>query len=111
MRQKRSDVQRRVGKNIRHVRRARGWSQEQLAERVGLTGKQIGQIERGKVDVGINRLASVADALAVGVHDLVRSLSDDPTESIYAIVQAEFAQLDAIVTRLKRTRARRGRAK
>ena len=53
-------VRLRVAKGVKRLRRLRGWSQEQLAEQVGNTEKHISQIERGKVNVGIDVLASIA---------------------------------------------------
>lgn len=63
-------VRLRVGKNIRRLRLSRGLSQERLAERVGNSWKHIGQVERGEVNVGLDILSRVANALAVDVGDL-----------------------------------------
>ena len=42
-------VRERVGRNVKRLRLRLGWSQDELAERVGNTGKHIGQIERALV--------------------------------------------------------------
>jgi transcriptional regulator with XRE-family HTH domain len=57
----------RLGKNVRRLRTSRGLSQERLAELVGNTGKHVGQIERGQVNVGVDILARLATALATDV--------------------------------------------
>ncbi len=49
MRQKLENVQLRVGRNIRHFRRLRGWSLEKFAERVAMSGKHLGEVERGNI--------------------------------------------------------------
>ena len=36
------------GANVRQHRKAKGWTIEQLADRVGVTQETIGKIERGK---------------------------------------------------------------
>jgi transcriptional regulator with XRE-family HTH domain len=64
-------VRLRVGRHVRRLRRARGFTQERLAELVGNTWKHIGQIERGEVNVGLDILTKVAASLEVDVSDLV----------------------------------------
>jgi transcriptional regulator with XRE-family HTH domain len=39
-----------LGKRIRALRKQKGMSQEQLAEQVGMSGKYLGEIERGQVN-------------------------------------------------------------
>jgi transcriptional regulator with XRE-family HTH domain len=41
----------RFGKNVRNARRARGWTQEELAHRTGLSSVQISRIERGRREI------------------------------------------------------------
>ena len=60
----------RVGRAIRRLRLARGFSQEQLAERAGGSGKHIGAIERGQANVGLDALGRIAAALSVDVEVL-----------------------------------------
>lgn len=54
-----------LGKNIRNLRREEGWSQEGLADKVGLHRTYIGAIERGEQNVTIDTLAKIAKALNV----------------------------------------------
>jgi len=49
----------------------RGMSQEQLAERAGMSGKFLGEIERGTGNPTIDTLGSLADALELGVAHLL----------------------------------------
>ena len=56
-----------VGARVAEVRRERGLTQENLAERVGVELVTIHRIERGKVGAALERLASVAAALEVPV--------------------------------------------
>jgi transcriptional regulator with XRE-family HTH domain len=100
-------VRLRVGKNVKHLRRLRGWSQERLAEAVGNTYKHIGQVERGEVNVGIDILAAIAAGFAVNIADLFA-----PSSDATAITQSELDQLEQalrVVLRLKATSRRRAR--
>jgi transcriptional regulator with XRE-family HTH domain len=65
-----SDVKKRLGRRVGVLRAARGYTQEQLAERCGFTGKFISAIERGLVNVPLVTLAKVARGLAVTISEL-----------------------------------------
>lgn len=65
-----------IGKRIRAVREEKGWSQEQFAERIGLSVTYTGMIERGervpKLETFIritNTLGTSADILLADVLD------------------------------------------
>lgn len=60
----------RFGLQVRRLRRARGWSQEELAARVGLDRTYIGGIERGERNVGLVNISRLARALGVPIADL-----------------------------------------
>ena len=66
-------VRLRVGVNVRKLRKLKGWSQEQLAARVGNTQRHIGQVERGEVNVTIDYLTVIAANLSVDPMDLFRA--------------------------------------
>ena len=53
----------RLGKQIRALRHAKGWTQEELADRSGLHPTYIGGIERGERNVGFDNLIKIAAAL------------------------------------------------
>jgi transcriptional regulator with XRE-family HTH domain len=53
----------RVGKTIRQLRSAKGWTQEELAEKAGLHPTYIGGIERGERNVSLDNLIKLARAL------------------------------------------------
>ena len=60
-----------LGQRVRTLRIARGWSQEDLAERCGRHFTYIGRIERGEQNVTVQVLNDVASALSVSVADLL----------------------------------------
>jgi transcriptional regulator with XRE-family HTH domain len=111
MRDSRQKVQLRVGRNIRHLRRLRGWSLEQLAERIEMTEKHVGEVERGRVNVNVNLLAAIADIFNVDVAEFFSGAANDsPGAPTYVMItQQDFERIDEavqILERLRRTRAR-----
>lgn len=65
--------------NLRSLRKARGLSQEQLAERSGLHRTYIGSVERGERNVTLSSLEALGKALGVSVPDLLTPRAHDDT--------------------------------
>ena len=61
-----------VGQNVRHLRQAKGLTQEQLAFEAGLDLTYVGGIERGKRNPSLLVMVRLATALDASVADLVR---------------------------------------
>ena len=59
------------GQSLRRVRKARGLSQERLAEKTELSANFIGEMERGLKAPGLVVIIRLALALDVAVHDLL----------------------------------------
>lgn len=57
--------------NLRRKRYAHGWTQEELADRVGISSRYIGAIERAQVSASVSVLGRLADALDVDPSELV----------------------------------------
>ena len=53
----------RIGKRIAELRKAKGLTQAQLAEKTGFSQSNIGRIETGRYSVGLDVLTKIADAL------------------------------------------------
>lgn len=60
-----------VGKQIRSLRRAKGMTLKQVAAQAGLTASFLSQMERNLSGVTLSSLASVAQALDVPLQDIV----------------------------------------
>lgn len=61
-----------IGQRIRKYRKAHGLSQEQLAERVGISVTHMSHIETGNTKLGLPVLVAIADILQVQCDDLLR---------------------------------------
>lgn len=59
------------GAQVRALRLARGWSQEDLAEASGLHRTYIGSLERGQRNVALDNLWRLADTLGVSPGELM----------------------------------------
>jgi transcriptional regulator with XRE-family HTH domain len=58
------------GKNLRKVRKARGFTQAQLANDIGVEISQISRIERGIIGTSIGNCNAISNALEIQVKDL-----------------------------------------
>lgn len=66
----RDQGRRAFGRRVRELRQARGYSQEELAERSGLHRTYISSLERGQRNVGIDNVRVLAESLGVPTADL-----------------------------------------
>ena len=60
-------ILRQLGRRIRDLRAAKGWSQEYLAEEAGIDRSYMSGVERGVRNVSVLNLARIAKALGVHV--------------------------------------------
>lgn len=57
------DKRKAMGENIRELRTAQGWEQEQLARIAGITAANVRSVEAGRYAVNIDVLNKIAGAL------------------------------------------------
>jgi XRE family transcriptional regulator, regulator of sulfur utilization len=84
-----------LGQRLRALRKQRGLSQERLGERSSLSGKFIGEVERGEKSISIDSLYHVSVALEIPLRELTDVRADRPAavpteeaEKIFALVSA-----------------------
>src|SRR5439155_23384289 len=65
-----------LGQRLRALRKQRGLSQERLGERSQLSGKFIGEVERGGKSISVDSLYRVSVALEVRLRDLTDVRTD-----------------------------------
>ncbi len=82
-----------LGQRLRALRKQRGLSQERLGRRARLSGKFIGEVERGEKSISVDSLYHVAAALGVPLRALIDvrpnrhgAVPSEEAERIYAVV-------------------------
>lgn len=59
-----------IGRRIREVRKERGWTQAQLAEKSGIEPSNISHIERAATKLSLPTMVNIANALEVTLDEL-----------------------------------------
>jgi transcriptional regulator with XRE-family HTH domain len=59
------------GKRVREVRKAKGISQEKLAEMAGIDRSYMGNIERGEKNITLKKIYEICDALQIEIKLLI----------------------------------------
>lgn len=66
------DIYKRIGFNLLKQRRLKGWTQEQLAERSGVSRSRISKMENGKENFNIESLFLTAQSLEIDFIELLK---------------------------------------
>jgi transcriptional regulator with XRE-family HTH domain len=96
-------VRKHLGQRLRTLRQQKGLSQERLARHAGLSGKFIGEVERGEKSISIDSLCHVAAALQVPL----RSLIEGPAGPRGAVPSPEAERIFALVSGRRPAEVRR----
>jgi transcriptional regulator with XRE-family HTH domain len=65
------DIRKRFGKRVKALREAKGWSQEELADRAGLHRTYVSAVERAVRNPTLTVIARIANALKVPIGELL----------------------------------------
>ena len=76
------DVDRQVGARVRERRILLGFTQQQLADLIGVTYQQAHKYERGINRISAGRLYEIAHVLSVPVNYFFEGLDGDPTRAV-----------------------------
>jgi transcriptional regulator with XRE-family HTH domain len=68
------DIDRVVGERIKKIRKAKGFTQDQLAERSGLNRVHLYRLETAKQSMTLRTLKLIAETLGVRVRDLIGNM-------------------------------------
>jgi transcriptional regulator with XRE-family HTH domain len=96
-----------LGRRIRTLRKARGWTQEELGKQADTSYKFLGEIERGVQNPSFTILVRVAGALGVKLPELFRFESEGlnrknvETSLINIIKNLPDDEIERVLTMLK----------
>jgi transcriptional regulator with XRE-family HTH domain len=66
-----------TNEKLKVMRQCKGWTQEEIAEKLDWSLKTYSKIERGEADIKLEKLQQIAEIMGVNVEELVNS--DDKT--------------------------------
>jgi len=66
------DIKKKFGKNVRKLRKANKISQEELSLTLDLDNSYIGKVENGKLNITIDKIASIANFFGVEIAELFK---------------------------------------
>jgi len=71
-----------VGQRIKEWRLRRGYTQEDLANKVGITNQRIYEYEQGRAAVSLEMLDEIAKVLSISIIDLLPELTEDENSEV-----------------------------
>ena len=74
--QNEKSVEQIIGKRIQKIRRAKGYTQQQFAEMIGLSTNYLSDIERGKSSARLDKLVAIINALECSADDVFSDVID-----------------------------------
>ena len=97
-----SVTRKQIGQKIRDLRKARGWTQENLAEKTGLHPTYIGGIERGDRNPTVDSLYKISESFGISIaslltlkkHELEEIFNAPADDIMLAILKGFRAQVD-----------------
>lgn len=92
-----------IGQKVRKYRKAQGLSQEQLAERIGISVTHMSHIETGNTKLSLPVLVDIAEALDVKTDDLlfeVQSVQKISFQELTEVLERCTSQQIRIITEI-----------
>ena len=83
-----------LGKRIKELRNKAELSQDQLAEQAGISGKYLGEVERGEVNVSVVILEKLAKVLHLSLPELLLFEHHVPRQNLEAALIAMLRQAE-----------------
>ena len=94
-----------LGQRIKQLRKSRGLSQEDLAEKASISAKYLSDLERGKRNPTFSTAEKIAEGLGVDLARLItgRDAEDDDEAAVFDAVSGIVDQKDPEKLRRLRT--------
>lgn len=68
------DIRARFGARVRHLRKQRGWTQAEMADRLGIDRSYLADLERGKRNVSLVNIDIIAKGFSLTLSQLFSRL-------------------------------------
>ncbi len=92
----RQDVRKNVGRKLKTLRRANGWSQRELAQKIGRSSNAVHTLETAKVGLSIDDLFLIAEVLGVSpLSILLDLLTPQDLREAWLSLAEEQARMEA----------------
>lgn len=93
--------------NIRELRENQNWTQEEMAEKLGMSKNGYAKIERGESDVTLSRLEQIANIFNINISDIIKTNDknlavvigdgDNNVQNNYNSYQSDIEKLELII--------------
>lgn len=64
-----------IGERIKQARKVKGWTQEDLAEKIDVAVAYMSRIESGRTQINLTRLAQLSTELDVSIEELITGVN------------------------------------
>lgn len=82
-----------VGEKIQKYRLKRGLTQEQLAEKVGISQKYLSRIEQGYHNPRFDMITRISSALSVPIDALAKDIGDDDISVLFEEIKPDIEKM------------------
>ncbi len=93
-----------IGQNIRTLRHQRGWSQEDVANRLGISIPAFSKIETGVTDVNLPKMEQIADIYEIEVVQILALDSEEVEQqpSDLSVLRKKLTDRESEIVNLQR---------
>lgn len=77
-----------IGQRLAARRKALGWTQAVIAEKIGVAEETMSRMESGKVAISLERLAQLTDLLDLPMDELLLQVSENPGDEARALIKS-----------------------
>ena len=82
-----------MGMRIRQIRKAKGWSQDELAKKSGISMSFLGHIERGSRIMSLDTFVNICGALDAGADELLWGTAH-PSDAVLSLWESSDEKKD-----------------
>lgn len=87
------EINQKIGKRIKMYREQKDLTQEQVAEKAGISSKHLSRLEKGHHNPHFDMIIAIANALNVPTDAFAKDLSDDNLEVFWESIKPSIEKL------------------